>query len=63
VNTDTSEKQQEDDVIHWRVRHLEDCLEKLSKDVALLNKAMYMVMGALMLVNVVLPLMEKFIAK
>ena len=59
----STEQDPGEDVIHWRVRQLEDALDKLTKDVALLNKAMYMVMGALMLVNVVLPLMEKYIAK
>ena len=59
----SAEQDPGEDVIHWRVRQLEDALDKLTKDVALLNKAMYMVMGALMLVNVVLPLMEKYIGK
>jgi len=47
-------------VLQWRVKAMEENVTKLTRDVSVLNKAMYMMVGALTLVQVVLPLMEKF---
>jgi hypothetical protein len=49
-----------EEVLAWRVENLERQLDKLTKDVNLLNRSMYMFLGAVAFVNVVLPLLEKY---
>lgn len=52
-------KEYDDAVLLWRIQKLEEQMSQLTKDVGVLNKAMYMMIGAMTLVQVILPIIEK----
>jgi hypothetical protein len=48
------------DLMLWRINEVEKQISQLTKDISVLNKAMYMMLGAVTLVQVILPLLEKY---